>query len=106
MKKLQNDLITIDRQLVKNNKLEHKLLSSIPNITDIKVSLIVTDVIPTSVISTSINITIISRNNHIDIISNIISNIINIDYIDINLTATEILGLVVTSAQNKIISIV
>ena len=106
MKKLQNDLIAVDRQLIKNNRSEHKLPSSIPDITDIEVNLIIIDIIPTSVILTLINITIISRNSYINIISNIVLNIINIDYTDTNLTITEISGLVVTSAQDKMTSIV
>src|SRR5579871_5038256 len=56
MKKLQNDSIAVDRQLVKNNRSEHELLSLIPNITDVKVSSIVTDVTPASVVLTLTNI--------------------------------------------------
>ena len=54
------------------------------------------DIILTSIISISINITIISGNSYININSNIVLNIINIDYIDINLIITEILDLVTT----------
>ena len=69
-----------------------------PDIINIKVSLIVTDIIPTSIILTSTNIVITSRNSHIDIVSNTVSNAINIDYTDTNLTVTEISSSVVTSA--------
>ena len=78
----------------------------IPDITDVKISLIIIDIISTSVISTSINITIISGNSYIDIVLNIVLNIININYIDINLIIIKILGLVVTLAQNKITLII
>src|SRR5579871_258301 len=49
IKKLQNDSIAIDSQLVKNNRSEHKLPNSIPDVTNVKVSLTVTDVTPASV---------------------------------------------------------
>ena len=106
IKKLQNDLIAIDRQLIKNNRSKHELLSSIPDITDIKVSLIVTNVTPTSVILTLTNVAIIFWNSHTDVISNTVLNIINVDYIDTNSTVTEISGLVVTSAQDKVTLII
>ena len=106
MKKLQNNLIAIDRQLVENNRPEHELLSSMPDITNVKVSLIVTDITSVSVILILTNITITSRNSYINIILNIVLNIINIDYIDINSTITEISGLVATSAQDEITLIV
>ena len=98
MKKLQNNSIAVDRQLVKNNRSKHELLNLMPDVTDIKVSLIVIDVTPTFVILTLTNIAIISRNSHTDVISNTVLNIINIDYTDTNSTVTEISGSVVTSA--------
>ena len=98
MKKLQNNLIAIDRQLIENNRPKHKLLSLISDVTDVEVSLIMIYIIPTSVILTLINIAIISRNSYIDIVLNIVSNITNINYIDANLTITKILGSVVTLA--------
>src|SRR5579871_2871378 len=101
MKKFQNNLIAIDRQLVKNDRSEYELLSLISDVTDVKVSLIVIDVILASVILTSTNIAIISGNSYIDIILNIVSNVTNVDYTDANLTITEISGLVVTSTQDE-----
>ena len=106
IKKLQNDSIAIDRQLVKNDRSEHELLSLIPDVTNVEVSLIVTDITPASVILTLTNIAITSGNGHTDIILNAVLNITNVDYIDVNLTVTEISGLVVTSAQDEMTSIV
>src|SRR5579871_19527 len=106
MKKLQNDLIAIDRQLIKNDRSKHELLSLIPDITNIKVSLIVINVIPASIILILTNITIISRNSHTDIILNIVLNATNIDHTDTYLTVIKISSLVMTSAQDEITLIV
>ena len=106
MKKLQNNLIAVDRQLIENDRSKHELLSLIPDIINIKVSLIVTNITPASVILILTNVAIIFRNSYIDIISNIVSNIINIDHTDVNLTVTEILGSVATSAQDEMTSII
>ena len=78
----------------------------IPDITDVKVSSIIIDIISASVILTLTNITIISENNHTDVILNIVLNTTNIDYTDANLTVTEISDLVVTLAQDKITLII
>src|SRR5579871_1057048 len=106
MKKLQNDSIAIDRQLVENDRSEHKLLSSIPDITDVKVSSIVTDVIPASVVLTLTNIAITSGNSHTDVILNAVSNTTNVDHTDANSTVTEISDSVVTSAQDEMTLII
>ena len=106
MKKLQNDSIAVDRQLVKNDRSEHELLSLMPDVTNVEVNSIVTDVTSASVILTLTNIAIISGNSHTDVISNVVSNTINVDHTDANLTVTEISGSVVTSAQDKITSII
>src|SRR5579871_4728689 len=106
MKKLQNDSIAIDRQLVKNDRSEHELLSLIPDVTNVEVSLIVTDITPASVILTLTNIAITSGNGYTDVILNTVSNIINIDHTDVNLTITEISGSVVISAQDEMTLIV
>src|SRR5579871_657019 len=98
MKKLQNNSIAIDRQLVKNDRSEHKLLSLMPDIINVKVSSIVINVTSTFVILTLTNITIISGNSHTDVILNTVLNAINIDYTDANLTVTEISGSVATLA--------
>src|SRR5579871_6786421 len=106
MKKLQNDLIAEDRQLVENDRSEHELPSSMLDVTNVKVSLIVTDIIPASVVLTLTNITITSGNGHTDIISNVVLNAINVDHTDANSTVTEISGSVVTSAQDEMTLIV
>ena len=106
MKKLQNDLIAIDRQLVENDRSEYELPSSMPDVTDVKVSSIVIDITPVSVISTSTNVTITSGNGHTDVVSNAVSNATNVDYTDANSTVTEISGLVATSAQDEMTSII
>src|SRR5579871_51495 len=106
MKKLQNNSIAIDRQLVKNDRSEHELLSLMPDVTNVEVNSIVTDVTSASVILTLTNIAIISGNSHTDVISNVVSNTINVDHTDANLTVTEISGSVVTLAQDEMTSII
>ena len=69
-----------------------------PDVTNVKVSSIVTDITPASIVSILINIAITSGNSHTDVISNVVSNATNVDHTDVNLTATKISGLVVTLA--------
>ena len=99
-------MIAVDRQLVENDRSEYELPSSMPDVIDVEVSSIVTDVTPASVISTLTNVAITSGNDHIDIVSNTVLNATNIDYTDANLTVTEISGSVVTSAQIEITLII
>src|SRR5579871_612731 len=106
MKKLQNNSIAIDRQLVKNDRSKHELLSLIPDVTNVKMSSIVINITPTSIILTSTNVAITSGNSYTDIILNTVLNVTNVDYTDANLTVTEISGLVVASAQDKITLII
>src|SRR5579871_1284110 len=106
MKKLQNDSIAVDRQLVKNDRSEHELPSLMPDVTDVEVSSIVIDITPASVILTLTNIAITSGNSYIDIISNTVSNTTNVDHTDVNLTVTKISGLVVTSTQDEMTLII
>ena len=78
----------------------------IPDVTDIKVSSIVTDITPASVVLTLTNITITSGNSYIDVILNTVLKVTNIDHIDTNSTITEVSGSVVTSAQDEMTLII
>ena len=64
------------------------------------------NIISASIILILTNIAITSGNDHTDVILNTVSNTTNVDYIDTNLTITEISGLVMTSTQDEMTSII